>query len=105
MQFWAHMLVKNEARWLWYSVMSVVDHVNKILLYDSGSTDGSLKIEEELSKKYPKKIILKKINIRDAGDFTNARQAMLDETLADWFIVVDGDEIWWEGSMRTLLAA
>ena len=56
---WAHTMVKNEARWLWYSVNSVIDHVDKLLLWDTGSTDGSIEIEKELVRKYPNKIVFK----------------------------------------------
>ena len=104
MTIWAQTLVKNEARWLWYSVSSVVNHVEKLLLWDTGSTDGSIEIEKELEKKYSGKIILKQRNQNTADDFTNVRQEMLDETKSDWFIVLDGDEIWWEGSIRALVS-
>lgn len=104
MTIWAQTLVKNEARWLWYSVSSVINHVDKLLLWDTGSTDGSTEIEKELEKKYSGKIILKQRNQKTADDFTLVRQEMLDETKSDWFIVLDGDEIWWEESIRILLS-
>jgi glycosyltransferase involved in cell wall biosynthesis len=104
MEVWAQTLVKNEARWLWYSVSSVVDHVNKLLLWDTGSSDGSIEIEKELVRKYPDKIIFKERKQETAEDFTNVRQEMLDATKSDWFLMLDGDEIWWEGSIRTLLS-
>jgi len=95
----AHTLVKNEARFLWYSVSSVVDHVDKILLWDTGSTDGSLEIEKEIEKRWPEKIELKNFSVQKF-DEEAIRQQMLDETSSDWFIVVDADEIWWEDSIK-----
>ena len=95
-----HTLVKNEARWLWYSVSSVVEYVDKILLWDSGSTDETLEIIKELRKKYPNKIDFKERKINSAEEFTQVRQEMLDETTSDWFLVVDGDEVWWDDSIR-----
>ena len=100
----AHTLVKNEARWLWYSITSVIDHVEKILLWDTGSTDGTLEIIEELRKKYPGKIDFREYGEVTSETFTKARQEMLDATAADWFIVVDADEIWYEDSIRKLLS-
>ncbi|KKR53922.1 MAG: Glycosyl transferase family 2 [Candidatus Woesebacteria bacterium GW2011_GWD2_40_19] len=70
MQVWAHTLVKNEEKWLWYSVTSVIDHVDKLLLWDTGSTDKSIEIEKELEKKYPGKIELKQRKITSPSDFT-----------------------------------
>ena len=55
MEIWAHAMIKNEARWLWYSITSVIDHVDKVLLWDTGSTDGTIKVEQDLIKKYPSK--------------------------------------------------
>ncbi len=100
MEVWAHTLVKNEARWLWYSVSSVINHVDKLLLWDTGSTDKSIEIEKELVKIYPGKIILKQRKQETKDDFTRVRQEMLEATKSDWFIVADGDEIWFEDSIR-----
>lgn len=95
----AQCLVKNEARFVWYAVMSVINHVDKILLWDTGSTDGTLDLIDEI-----KKVGKDKISFREYGDvntetFTKVRQDMLDATQTDWFIVVDGDEIWWDDSI------
>jgi glycosyltransferase involved in cell wall biosynthesis len=103
MEIWAHTLVKNEARWLWYAVSSVASHVDKILLWDTGSTDGSCEIEKELEKKYPGKIILRDRRQETVGDFAKVRQEMLDATKSDWFLMLDGDEIWFEDSIRKVI--
>ncbi|MGA3291931.1 MAG: glycosyltransferase [Candidatus Microgenomates bacterium] len=103
MNIWAQTLVKNEERWLWYSVASVVDHVDKVLLWDTGSTDESLEIEKELIRKFPEKIELKERKISGGDEFTEVRQEMLDVTKSDWFIVVDGDEIWYEDSVKKVI--
>lgn len=102
MEIWAHALIKNEARWLWYSISSVVNYVDKILLWDTGSTDGSIEIEKELERRYLGKIILKQRNQETAEDFTRVRQEMLDATNSDWFLMLDGDEIWWEDNIRCI---
>lgn len=101
----AHCLVKNEARFVWYSVMSVIDHVDKVLLWDTGSTDETLGIINSIRKTANAK---RKIDFREVGEvapagFTKVRQEMLDATDTDWFIVVDGDEIWWEDSIKKVV--
>ncbi len=103
MKISAHVLVKNEARFIWYSVMSVINHVDKVRLVDTGSTDGTLEIIEEL-RKTPvgkEKIIFQKFKL-DPFNEEVARQQMLDATIEDWFIVIDGDEIWWEDSIKAV---
>jgi glycosyltransferase involved in cell wall biosynthesis len=103
MKIFAHTLFKNEEKWLWYSVTSVIDHIDKLLLWDTGSTDRSWEIATFLKAKYPDKILLDKTN-SDNFDEESVRQQMLDQTSADWFMVLDADEIWWEGSIRALLS-
>jgi len=96
MKIFAHTLFKNEERWLWYSVTSVINHVDKLLLWDTGSTDRSWEIATLLKNKYPTKIELKEYGEVTSKTFTKVRQEMLDATSSDWFLVVDADEIWWD---------
>jgi hypothetical protein len=39
MQLTAHCLVCNEDRWIWYSLNSVLDYVDKLMVWDTGSKD------------------------------------------------------------------
>lgn len=100
---WAHTLVKNEERYLWFAVMSVVDFVDKVLLWDTGSTDKTPEIIKKLQEARPGKIEFKEVGEVDIEKFTKVRQAMLDETASDWFLVVDGDEVWWEKSIKAVI--
>lgn len=104
MKVWGHTLVKNEGRWLWFSVTSVINHLDKLLIWDTGSTDDTVRIITELKKRYPEKIIFKKRIITKLQDFALARSEMLAETKSDWFMVLDGDEIWWEDSIKSVLS-
>jgi hypothetical protein len=98
-----HTLVKNEARFVWYAVNSVIGYVDKVLLWDTGSTDGSFEIEKEIKEKWPEKIVLEKRLQKTADEFTEIRQEMLDQTKSDWFMVVDADEIWWDDSIKKVI--
>ncbi len=101
MEITAHVLVKNEFRFVWYAVMSVINHVDKILIWDTGSTDGTLQIISEiLSLPEAKGKVTFKQTIETNFNEEVVRQKMLDETETSWFIVVDGDEIWWEKSIQ-----
>ena len=103
MKICAHTLVKNEERFLWFAVTSVVEHVDRVLLWDTGSTDKTIKIAEALKKRYPEKIDFLEVGNITASEFPKMRQKMLNETKADWFLVVDGDEIWWDESIRKVV--
>jgi len=95
----AHTLVKNEDKYLWYAVMSVIDQVDSVMLWDTGSSDNTWKIIEEMIKLYPKKIKFKEVGEVTPEEFPKMRQKMLEETKADWVILVDGDEVWWQDSV------
>lgn len=103
MKISVHSLVKNEERYLWYSVMSIVNQVDEVLLWDTGSTDGSIEIAKQLQKQFPDKIKLRFFNDVDKDEFTKLRQKMLEETKADWVFILDGDEVWWEESVLKMV--
>lgn len=84
-------LVANEERWIWYSIMSVLDFVDEILVWDTGSTDNTPGIIKSI--KNPK-IKFKEIGSVDPKMFTIVRNQMLDEVKTDWMLILDGDEIW-----------
>jgi glycosyltransferase involved in cell wall biosynthesis len=102
MEIWGNTLVKNEERCLWFAVTSAIDYVDRLLLWDTGSSDSTPEIISALRNKYPNKIITKEFGEVDINEFTQARQAMLEETKGDWVLVLDGDEVWWEGSIKEL---
>ncbi len=103
MKIWAHTVFKNEERWLWFAVTSVIDSVDKLLLWDTGSTDRSWEIAKLLKEKYKDKIDLRQYGAVTPETFPKVRQEMLDATDADWFVVVDGDEIWWDGGIKKVI--
>lgn len=103
MKIWAHTLVKNEERHLWFAVTSVIDCVDKLLLWDTGSSDKTPAIIKELKKSYPEKIEVRNVGPVDINEFTKVRQEMLDQTKGDWVLLVDGDEVWWDESIKELV--
>ncbi|HET7098893.1 MAG TPA: glycosyltransferase [Patescibacteria group bacterium] len=100
MSIYAHCLVKNEENFIWYSVASVVEYVDKVMIWDNGSSDNTIKVIEALKNRWPSKIDFKKFS----GEVSEARQQMIGVTDADWFIILDGDEVWWNESIKKLVA-
>ncbi len=99
---WGHCLVRNEERWIWYALNSVVDYLDKILVWDTGSTDKTVQIIKLI--KNPK------ISFREYGPvspetFARARQEMLKHTKADWLFLIDGDEIWTKEGISAVVKA
>lgn len=101
------MVVKNEDRFVWYAIMSVLPFVKKFIIYDTGSTDQTVEIiktmGEHMGLPLRKKIIFKQFKIKSAKDISQLRLQQVKETETDWFLIVDGDEIWPEEQLIKLL--
>ena len=124
----AHCVIKNEP-FVWYSVMSVYDYVDRILLYDTGSNDAyTLKdIHDlvQLDKSRDKKIVFKRVAIEtDETTWTHAtwhremkanaakklrgvghvRLEQIQDTTTKFFMVLDGDEVQYDETMELISA-
>ncbi len=102
---WGNVVVKNEDRYLWFAIKSVIDHLDKIIIYDTGSTDQTVKIIKLLKRLYPQKIQYKEIGEVNPIEFSQARQEMLIKSKSDWIFLLDGDEVWPESSIKALIKA
>lgn len=99
----AHCLVKNEENFVGYAIKSVVDFVDKVIVFDTGSTDKTIETVQSLIKEYPSKIIFEEKGLCDGKRHTALRQEMLDKTVTEWFMVLDGDEVWTKRAMTEAL--
>ncbi len=100
---WGHTIVKNEEKFIWFAIKSVIDYLDKILIWDTGSKDKTVEIIKLLQREYPGKIELKEYGYVDSYEFTEARQEILEKTHSDWFLMIDGDEVWFENSIRKVV--
>jgi glycosyltransferase involved in cell wall biosynthesis len=101
---WVNTIVRNEERYLWFAVKSVIDYVDKILIWDTGSTDRTVEIIKKLQETYPDKIDFKEVGSASRKEFSILRQKMLSESDCDWILVLDGDELWWQVSIKEVIA-
>lgn len=90
----AQCLIKDEERFIGYSIRSVIDYVDKVLIFDTGSTDKTVEIIQDLIKEYPNKIIFERKGECDKVKLQHYKQEMLEKTKTDWFMILDGDEVW-----------
>jgi glycosyltransferase involved in cell wall biosynthesis len=100
MKIIAQTLVKNEERYLWFAVKSVIDYVDKVLIWDTGSTDRTVEIIKKLQSKYPNKIEFRETGPVGRDGLSTLRQEMLLKSHCDWIILLDGDEVWWQDSIK-----
>lgn len=78
------MIVKNEEKYLRDCFVSVKDAVDEIILVDTGSTDGTIKIAEEFGAKI--------YSFPWVNDFSAARNFALGKSTGDWVLYLDADE-------------
>ncbi len=100
---WGNTVVKNEGRYIWFALNSIINFLDKILIYDTGSSDDTVAIIELLRKKFPQKILFNEVGEVDSFGLTSLRQKMLEETKSDWLLIVDGDEVWWRNSIKKVI--
>lgn len=84
-------LVKNEARWIKSALLSVIDQVETMLVWDTGSTDRTAAVIQSI--KSPK-IQFKQCGLADRQQLVKLRQQQIKATKTDWFLLLDGDEVW-----------
>lgn len=100
MKITTHTIVKNDENWIWYSLMSVKDQVSDMLVIDDASDDKTVEIIKTISD--PKIKLLEK-KLATPAQFTKARNDLVEKTKTDWFLLLDGDEIWNRETLRQLI--
>ena len=78
------MIVKNEAKYLEKSLISVIPHVDEIVIVDTGSTDDTLNI----ARSYTDKIY----SFPWQDDFSAARNYAIKQATGEWLLSLDADE-------------
>jgi len=87
-----HCIIKNEEYWIWYCLKSIIPFCKRIMVWDTGSTDNTLRILQ-----HPELydcIELRRLQSVDEYSHTAMRNLMIEETKTEWFCIIDGDEIW-----------
>lgn len=85
------MVVKNEDRFIWYAISSVINYVSQIIIYDTGSTDKTIKIIKSIKSE---KIVFCQEHINKPQDIQTVRDQQLKRTKTNWIWIVDGDEVY-----------
>ena len=96
-----HMIVKNEEQWVWYAIQSVINYVDKLLIYDTGSTDKTVEIIKTI--KSEKIMFMEKGSVTPEG-FVKLRNEQVRHTKTEWFFLLDGDEVWPEKTVQELIS-
>lgn len=100
-----HCIVKNEEVFIEQVLRSALDFVDQILVFDTGSTDSTVEKINKISAEFPGKIIFEEKGECDKKQHTLLRQEMVDRTKTDWFMILDGDEVWPHKTMEEAVSA
>lgn len=96
-------MVINEERFVWYALQSVLPFVDKIMVWDTGSSDRTVELIHSIKSD---KIEFKEVGLVDAYSHTQTRVNMLavtDKKKFDWLLILDGDEIWPQDQLKETL--
>src|SRR4051794_11527891 len=83
------MIVRDEEAMLPRCLAAAADHVDEIVIVDTGSTDKTIEIARSFGAKV--------IETEWTGDFSAARNISFDAATGDWMMFLDADEVMMEG--------
>lgn len=95
-----HMIVKNEDKWVYFAIISVLPFVDKLIIFDTGSTDKTVKTIKLVKSS---KIIFQEKGIQDKDGIVKLRNEQIKLTSTGWILVIDGDEVWPKAELKKLI--
>lgn len=98
----SHTIVKNEEGWIKPALLSVIDKVDKLLVWDTGSTDKTV---EQIKSINSEKIEFKQCGPVDRKLLVDLRNEQIRATQTPWFLLLDGDEVWPKKNLVQLIKA
>lgn len=98
----SHTLVKNEEIWVKPALEAVLPHTDRLLVWDTGSTDKTVAIVKSIKSE---KIKFKQCGPVDRERLVKLRNEQIKATKTNWFLLVDGDEVWPKANLLKLVGA
>jgi glycosyltransferase involved in cell wall biosynthesis len=95
-------ITKNEGQFLEASLRAICPYIEELIIFDSGSTDETLKIAEKFRGEVPG---FKIKNYTWKNDFSAARNDLANEAKHRWILFIDGDEVIDEKGIQQISAA
>jgi len=84
MRLSSFILTKNNARSIRYSIESIIEYVDELIIIDSGSDDGT----QDIARKYTDKVVFNKFE-----DFSTQRNFAIKQCQYEWIFFLDADEV------------
>lgn len=100
MKIVGHCLIQNEERFIWYAINSVIDFLDEIYVWDTGSTDKTCEIVRSIENT---KLHFEEKGKQTPEGFAELRNEMIKKTNSDWIFILDGDEIWHKDTIKEIV--
>lgn len=100
-------LVKNDLYWVGYALECIRGYFDRVVIYDIDSQDGTrdvLSYYEKIFKGDGTKVILELFPDAEPRLQVMARNSMIAEAWTDYYMILDGDELWPKSSLDNLSA-
>jgi len=94
-----HCRVRNEENFVGTAIRSVLPLAERVLVFDTASTDRTLEVIESIGS--PKIEIVRKPACGPIP-LTKLRNEMVERTTTEWYMLVDGDEVYPERAVEAL---
>lgn len=98
----SHTLIKNEEIWIKRALEAAEPLVNRMLVWDTGSTDKTAALIDSINSP---KIEFTQCGPVDRKGLVKLRNEQIKATKTEWFLLVDGDEIWPQANLIQLIEA
>lgn len=95
-----HTIVKNEEKYIKYALLSVINFIDRMLVWDTGSSDKTMELIKSIKSK---KIQFKQFSKVNRKKIVFLRNEQIKLTKTAWFLILDGDEIWPNKNLLTLI--
>lgn len=94
-----HMIVVNEDQFIWFAISSVLPFLEKLIIYDTGSVDETVEIIKSFKNS---KIVFEEKGKVTPDQLVSLRREQIEKTKTQFFLLVDGDEIWPEKNLNLI---
>lgn len=109
------MMIRNENPTAFFALLSVLPGVEKAIVVDTGSTDGTIELVEEIQKEFPDKIEFHQIKLPDSTGWSfqkhiapnvplgNLRAWIAEQIKTKYIWIVDGDEVYRQSTVEKIV--
>ena len=94
-------MVKDEEEYVAYSVLSMLPHVDEMIVVEGGSSDGTLQVLEQVKAAWDHEDKMQiSTDLRSGTELAQVRTDMLRRCSGEWVLRLEGDEVYDDATAR-----